>query len=41
MNVGQKVIVNNKTATIIDLKWNLVLVEFEDGSREWIDSKKC
>jgi len=24
---------------VIDMKWNLVLIQFEDGERDWVDAK--
>lgn len=29
----------SRKGKVLDLKWNLVLVVFEDGERDWIDSR--
>lgn len=46
LKIGDKAILPKKVykeedriVTIRNFKWNFVLVEFEDGEQDWIDSK--
>lgn len=45
LRIGDKVIIKNKTktlsinGTVVDLKWNLILIVFESGETEWVDSR--
>lgn len=30
----------SRTGQVLDLKWNLVLIRFEDGEQDWIDCRR-
>lgn len=34
-NVSDKILYKNRPAVVMDFKWNLVYIRFEDGEYEW------
>lgn len=30
----------SRKGKVIDLKWNLILIHFEDGEQDWVDCRK-